>query len=515
MDRAMAAPDNTAVDELFREGIFPGEFVSQIHAYLGNHANPLAVRSSSLLEDSLFQPFAGIYSTYMLPNCSPALDERVHQLLEALKLVYASICHKEAIAYMQSTGNRPEEEKMAVVIQHLSGEHHGDYYYPAFSGVAQSLNYYPQPGMRREEGLITVALGLGRTVVEGERALKFNPARPGVLPQFFDERSTLNSSQSHFYALEMLDCNRVLSGGEQTNLNRLPLSTAEEHGTLQLVGSVYAPADGTFRENLFEQGPRVVTFANILKWKVMPLAEILQDLIELGKIGMGCEVEMEFAVSRAPEEDKPPEVSVLQIRPMVTFERPHLVDLEKTTPEDLLATSSICLGNGDNISIHDILYVKIDGFKLQDTQRIAKELKELNARFSPERPYLLVGPGRWGTADPLMGIPVQWNHIANARSIIEVGLPDLYVEPSFGSHFFQNITSLGISYFTIPPNRLEQDLNRTWLESSGVRNETEHICHLKFDEPLIIQVDGSKGSGMILRPGLLPPDQQEVLDVGE
>jgi len=507
LQAALEAPDNDAVDELFREGFFPGDFTEQLHAYLGNHANPLAVRSSSLLEDSLFQPFAGIYSTYMLPNCAPALDDRVHHLLEALKLVYASIFHKEAIAYMQSTGNRPEEEKMAVVIQHLSGQRHGKHYYPAFSGVVQSVNYYPQSGMRREEGLATVALGLGRTVVNGERALKFNPARPTVLPQFFDSHSIMNNSQSHFYALEMTRCDEVLKGGEGCNLDRLTLEDAEKHGTLDLVGSVYSPVDGTFRENLFEKGPRVVTFANVLKWKVIPLADMLRDLMELGKIGMGCDVEMEFALDHKPDSENPPEISVLQIRPMVTFERPHLVDLDEIDPDDRLVKSEICLGNGDDLEIRDIVYIKIQDFDISKTRQMATDLKQLNDKLQQAgRPYLLIGPGRWGTADPLMGIPVQWNHINHARSIVELGLPDLYVEPSFGSHFFQNITSLGISYFTIPPKHLERDLNRTWLEAQTPHLETPYINHLRFEQGLTIQVDGTKGRGVILRPGIYQTD---------
>jgi hypothetical protein len=345
-----------------------------------------------------------------------------------------------------------------------------------------------------------VALGLGRTVVNGEKALQFSPKRPGVLPQFFDEKSILNNSQSHFYALEMTDCDSILDGGEHTNLTRFPLAVAEEHGTLDLVASVYSPQDKTFRESLHEQGPRVVTFANILKWNVMPLAELLQDIIELGKIGMGCDIEMEFAVDRV-DSGQITEVSILQIRPMVTFERPQVVDISKTKAKDKLVESSICLGNGDNITIRDVIYVKLDAFEISETEAIAREIREMNNEFDVKRNYLLIGPGRWGTADRLMGIPVAWNHISNARSIVELGLPDLYVEPSFGSHFFQNITSLGISYFTVPPNRLAKDLNRKWFDETEAIHETQHLRHLQFDDPLVIQVDGRKGTGAIMRPG--------------
>lgn len=354
--------------------------------------------------------------------------------------------------------------------------------------------------MNREEGLVTVALGLGRTVVNGEKALQFSPVRPKVLPQFFDEKSILNNSQSHFYALEMTDCDSILDGGESTNLTRLDLDTAEQHGTLDLVASVYSPQDKNFRESLHEKGPRVVTFANVLKWQVLPLPELLQDVIELGKIGMGCDIEMEFAVNKTQGEYDW-EVSILQIRPMVTFESPRSLDISDASQDDKLVESEICLGNGDNTTIHDILYVSLDRFDIAQTEAIASELRKMNDQFDEDRPYLLVGPGRWGTADRLMGIPVAWNHISNARSIVEVGLPDLYVEPSFGSHFFQNITSLGISYFTVPPRKLEQDLCRSWFDEAEAVSETKYLRHIRCEEPLVIQVDGLQGHGVILKPG--------------
>ncbi len=499
--KALAAETNEEIDDLFRAAVFPGNFTEQLHAYLGNHATPLAVRSSSLLEDSLFQPFAGIYSTYMLRNSAPALDTRVFQLLEAIKLVYASGFHREAIAYLKSTGNRPEDEKMAVVIQHLIGKRHEQYYYPSFSGVLQTLNYYPQGAMQREEGIATMALGLGRTVVNGEKALKFSPKRPNVLPQFFDEKSILNNSQNHFYALDMTDAEAALESGEGSNLVQLDLKTAEEHGSLDQIASVYSFQDGRFRDSLFEAGPRVVTFANILKWKSLPLPDILKDLMQFGKLGMGCEVEMEFAVNLPEKSGAAAELSILQIRPMVTFERPHLVDVELAQRGDELFQSEICLGNGDNIEICDLIYVDLDKFDILKSQQIAEEIREMNRLFSPDKPYLLVGPGRWGTADPLLGIPVSWNYISNARSIVEVGLPGLYVDPSFGSHFFQNITSLGISYFTIPPQQLENDMNLTWFKNQTATTETTFLKHYSFERPFIIQVDGIKGEGHIWRPG--------------
>ncbi len=497
---ALEAESNAEVDDLFRKAVFPGNFTDQLHAYLGNHSGPIAVRSSSLLEDSLFQPFAGIYSTYMLPNCAPALDTRLFHLLEAIKLVYASGFHKEAIAYLKSTGNRPEDEKMAVVIQHLSGKRYSEYYYPSFSGVIQTLNYYPQGSMLRDEGIVTMALGLGQTVVNGEKALKFSPSKPDVFPQFFSKDSILKNSQSHFYALRMTECDTPLEQDESANLSQLDLKTAEEHGSLDQIASVYSFQDGRFRDSLFEDGPRIITFANILKWKSLPLAELFKDIMEFGKLGMGCEVEMEFAVNLSDKREEPAELSILQIRPMVTFERPHVVDVQLAKKGDELFHSNICLGNGDNVDIHDLIYIDIDKFDIMKSRQIARELKEMNQKFSSDNPYLLVGPGRWGTADPLLGIPVAWNFISNARSIVEVGLPDLYVDPSFGSHFFQNITSLGISYFTIPPRLLKENMNIEWFESQTPTTETKFLKHFHFENPFIIQVNGLKGNGHIWRP---------------
>ncbi len=499
--KVLEAESNEEVDDLYRKAIFPGNFADQLHAYLGHHTGPLAVRSSSLLEDSLFQPFAGIYSTFMLPNSATDLDARVYHVLEAIKLVYASGSHKEATAYLKSTGNRPEDEKMAVVIQNLTGKQYDDVYYPNFSGVIQTLNYYPQGSLKREEGIVTMALGLGRTVVNGEKALKFSPKKPDVLPQFFNEQSILKNSQNHYYALGMSNVDAPLVHGESSNLVKLDLKAAEDQGTLEQIASVYSFADSRFRESLFEAGPRVITFANILKWKSLPLAPLLSDLMEFGKLGMGCEVEMEFAVNLGAKYGDQAKLSILQIRPMVTFERPHVVDIQHANRSDNVFQSKICLGNGDNVSIHDLVYVDIDSFNILESQHIAQEISDMNKNFSAENPYLLVGPGRWGTADPLLGIPVGWNHISNARSIVEVGLPELYVDPSFGSHFFQNITSLGISYFTIPPRQLSECMNLEWFEKQTPSSETKYLKHFHFDEPFIIQVDGLNGKGNVWRPG--------------
>ncbi len=500
-EKLLGVSTNQEIDELFLAGTFDEEFTSLIRTYLSFHKAPLAVRSSSLLEDSLFEPFAGVYSTFMLPNNAEDLDLRTKQLLDAIKLVYASTYHMEAQAYMQSTGNRPEDEKMGVVVQHLIGKRYGNVFYPSFAGIVQSHNYYPQDRMRREDGLATVALGLGRTVVSGEKALRFCPRMPEVLPQFFDEKSIIRNSQSHFWALSMENPENIdLTTGETSTLVRLDLREAEKHGTLELVGSVYSFDDRNFRESLMEPGPRVVTFANILKWRVFPLAEILRDVIHMGKVGMGCDVEVEFAANVSLNRKEPAEFYLLQIRPMVSYERRELPDADHIPKHRFLCQSDICLGHGINRTIRDLVFVKPDAFEVKYTEQIVSEIRELNQYLGADKPYLLIGPGRWGSADPLLGIPVKWNDISFVRCIVEVGLPDFYVDPSFGSHFFQNITSLGLAYFTVPPKYYNTHIDWEWLNNAPVASESRFLKHLHSDDPFFIQIDGHKGRGVILKP---------------
>jgi DNA-binding NarL/FixJ family response regulator len=498
--KALTTDNDQEIDRLFLDGEFDRAFTADIIEYLRHNNEPLAVRSSSLLEDSFFEPFAGIYRTLMLPNCDENLDIRVRQLLNAIKLVYASVFQTASRSYMSSTGHRPEDEKMGVIIQHLIGKSYDDYFYPTFSGVMQSYNYYPQKKLTREGGLATVAMGLGRTVVNGEKALRFSPERPKIIPQFYDTESTLRNSQTHFYALNLHSETPCLLKGEESNLDRLEVSRADESCVLSVLSSVYNANDNSFSESSWEKGPRIITFANILKYKSFPLAQVLQTITKLIKDGMGSQVEMEFAANVCLHGEFKPEFYILQIRPQVTYDRSAHIKLANAAREKMVLFSDITLGNGICRSVKDIVYVDIDTFDILKTEAIVTEIRNLNAAFSEDRPYLLIGPGRWGTADPMLGIPVNWNDISHVRSIVELGLPELYVEPSFGSHFFQNMTSLGISYFTIPPAKIESNIDWGWLQTQKAEYIGKYVRHIHCESPIVIQVNGIKGEGLILKP---------------
>lgn len=490
------------VIKLFINGNFGDDFTNQLITYINYHRVPLAIRSSSLMEDSLFQPFAGIYTTYMIPNCAESFDERLDQLFKAIKMVFASVYLKNTIAYMKATGNRTEDEKMAVIIQHLIGLKYGENYYPSFSGVLQSYNYYQQGPMKREDGVATVALGLGKIVVEGGRSLKFSPKHPKVLPQFFSEKSILNNSQESFYALSMKNnCHSDLEHGEESNLSKLGLKVAEKDGALDLVGSVMDD-HGVLKEMLMKKGPRVVSFNNILKWNAFPLADILNQLAKSGKIGMGCDVEIEFTANVDPLEGIR-DFFILQIRPMITYDQGTNFNREDFTRDDLLFESTISLGNGIKENICDIILVKTDNFEPLKTREIVPEINKLNKMFSATQPFLLMGPGRWGSSDPSLGIPVIWSDISNVAVIVEIGLPDFYVEPSFGSHFFQNISSLGLSYITIPPHKQNDDINWKWLKTAKVKYESKYLVHIQLKESITLQVDGISGNGIAILPGVI------------
>ena len=497
------------INRIFLGGQFDQIFVEHLRVYLSYHQKPVAVRSSSLLEDSDFQPFAGVYKTFMIPCCAADLSKRLDLTLQAIKLVYASVFQKLAQVYLKTTGSHPEDEKMAVMIQDVVGERHGDYFYPTFAGNLQSYNFYPFDHIRRSDGIANVALGLGRTVVNGEKSLRFSPKHPQKLPQYYDKRSIFKNSQSHFYALKLSEEKVQMTGDEADHLALLPLAVAEEQGVLQTVASVYSVASDVFRESLFEEGPRIITFANILKWKIFPLDQILIDMMNFGRRGLGCEVEMEFAANAFLDQTRKQTFSILQIRPLITQNEMPLLEYDSIEEEDLICQSESCLGNGLKTQIKHIIMVKLDEFSSAKTRNIVKEIAYFNASLAAEESYLLIGPGRWGSSDPLLGIPVDWKDISNVGAIIEVGLPHYYVEPSFGSHFFQNLSSLCIAYFSTSPKNYQKNLNLGWLDSIKPQKETKLLKQLSFTEPLTIQINGKNGFGFILKPGLFEKYQYQ------
>jgi len=505
---ALREPDDAAIRRAFLAAHLPPDTRRALRAFLERVTYPLAVRSSSLLEDSSHQPFAGIYQTYMLPNSNPDLEARLEELGRAIRLVYASTYYADSKSYIESTPNRLEEEKMAVVIQQVVGRRHGDYVYPDAAGVARSYNYYPIKEMQSEEGIASVALGLGRTVVDGGCCVRFSPAVPQRLYQFSSTKDYLENAQREFYAL---DLSRPAPGGNDgespdSNLVLLDLDAAREHDTLAPVGSVYSPENDVVYEGIHRPGVKLITMAGMLTGTHFPLPEVLSFLMEVGKAGFSCNVEIEFAVNLRTAGDGPHEFAFLQIRPLVLGTAGEDLVLEALAAEDTICLSGGALGHGHFEEIRDILYVRAETFDRGRTREIADQVGTANGRLREvERPYVLIGPGRWGSADPWLGIPVTWAQISGVRCIVEDELRDIKVAPSQGTHFFQNITSFGIGYFTLNAQDPRAHLDHAWLDAQEAVWESEHLRHVRFAEPLTIAVDGRSGIGVIMKPGARLP----------
>jgi CheY-like chemotaxis protein len=478
----------------------PPTIVGDLRDLIRHVKVPLAVRSSSLLEDALYQPFAGIYATKMIPNNHADTDSRFRDLANAVKLVFASTFFRKAKAYIESTNHRIEEEKMAVIIQEVVGRNHRERFYPDFSGVACSYNYYPAGYARPEDGVVSLALGLGKTVVDGGAVLRYCPAYPRVIPQFGTIRDMLNHSQQDFYAINMREFFSRAYDDEDQFLLHLPLKAAEQDGALRHLASTFVAREDRVNDGINAEGPRIITFAHILKNEVMPLSPILKRLLALAADAMGCPIEMEFAVTLDPEKALPAHFGLLQVRPMVVSDELVTVELDGLDPAAAVCFSTQVLGNGVFREIGDIVYVKTEGFTAANTPRIALEVDRLNQQLRAEqRPYILAGPGRWGSSDPWLGIPVHWGQINGAKVIIEVSLPQLNVDPSQGSHFFQNITSLRIGYFTVPMNPAEGRIDWGWLDALPPVQETQHLRHVRVEPPLEVHIDGRIGHGVIFK----------------
>lgn len=476
---------------------FPETTARDLRAFLAKARYPLAVRSSSLFEDAQFQAYAGLYKTYMLPNDHPDLEERLRQLIAAVLLVHASTYFSSPRAFARRMGQRTEEEKMAVIVQRLMGRNHGGYCYPTLSGVAQSHNFYPFGRVRPEDGCATIALGLGKTVVEGGCALRFCPAHPQVLPQFSSVEDVLRNSQRFFYALRM--GGGITPGGEKEdpNLVRRDVSDAEGEPPIALASSTYIPEENRIRDVGTGPGNRVITFAGILKHQSFPLAALLRDLLSVAEDGMGAPVEIELTADPLGRDNGKPAFAITQIRPMSA--RAELMEVSLTAGEvaRALCYSTQALGNLVREDVTDLLFVKRRGFDPSRTVAMAREIGRFNAALvSANRPYVLIGPGRWGSADRWLGIPVTWSDISGVAAMVETASPMLKAEPSQGSHFFHNVTTLGISYLTVagPEDFIDWDT----LESLPVVNDTPFIAHVRLEQPLILKVDGRTSRGAIL-----------------
>jgi hypothetical protein len=501
-----------SIIKAFLRGKLSKNLTKTLSKYLTEVKYPIAVRSSSLLEDSQYQPLAGMYSTYMLPNSDISKTVRLEQLKKAIKLVYASTYLKEPKALIENSVHHHEEEKMAVIIMELVGKEHGNLFYPSASGSAQSFNYYPVSYMERKEGVAHIALGLGRTIAEGEKALRFSPKYPGIIPQYYSIRSTIDNSQNQFYALDLKKASRLLKDGEQENTSSFELSVAEQDGELYWAGSVISNTDNVLRDSLRYEGTRVITFPSFLKWGTSPVPDILIDVLKMGENALGCPIEIEFAINMYKEDKKENEFCLLQIKPMVIGGIERVQELKSINKNDLFCKSSIALGNGLIDNIQNIVIVDPNTFDAAETKIIAKDIEHINNKLPKGENFVLIGPGRWGSADPWLGVPVEWDQISNAKVIIEFGMEDFPVDPSFGSHFFQNVTSMRIGYFTLNHKKKNDYLDLKWLNKQKVVAVTKYIKWIRLENPMTVTIDGETGNGSIIKP--LNPTQ-EIMDEHE
>jgi hypothetical protein len=487
----------------FRKGRFPIERQEQMTRLLEKVQDPLAVRSSSILEDSVYQPFAGVYATIMLPNNHPSIDVRLAQLFEAVKSVFASTFYKLSRAYIDTTPYRVEEEVMAVLIQRLVGKRWGDRYYPTVSGVASSYNFYPFGDIKPEEGMAQVALGLGKSVVEGFEALRFSPPYPQVLPQFSSVPDILRNAQRRYYALDMAD-NDVIPGVEpDTNLLHLETAEAVADGAAASIVSTYRREDDRISSGLSDGGTPLITFAPLLRGRLMPLPEVLTRLLTACEDGLASPVEIEFAAQIEPGLGTTQVFHVLQLRPLVVEEMNVEVHFDPETVDRALVRSDVALGHGRRETISDIVLIDPTRLDRSATRQAAAAIDDINKSLKEEgRHSILIGPGRWGSQDPWLGIPVTWPQISSARAIVETDFEDLQVEPSLGSHFFHNLTCFGVAFFAVHEHKNQGEVDWGWFKGQEtVQSRLDGaIRHLRLQEPAQVLVDGACGKGVILEP---------------
>jgi hypothetical protein len=492
--------DAEILDE-FRKGQFPEPVRSELTRFLHVLREPLAVRSSSILEDSVYQPFAGVYATLMLPNSHPSLDVRLLQLLEAIKTVYASTYFRHSRAYMGTTPYRIEDEVMAVLVQRLVGGHRGDRFYPTLSGVASSNNFYTFGSMKSEDGVAKVALGLGKSVVEGFEALRFSPRQPQVLPQFSSVKDILRNAQRRFYALDMSRSDIVPGLPPDANLVHLDTSEAVTDGAAAAIASTYRRSDDRISSGLSDDGTPLITFAPLLKGRILPLPDILTRLLPACASGLASPVEIEFACDIQPGLGHDQLFQVLQLRPLVVEDMSIEVELVPELMDRALVRSEAALGHGRRETLSDIIVIYPERFDRAATGEAAMVIDRINRTMREGgRHCILIGPGRWGSLDPWLGIPVSWPQISTVRAIVETDFSDLPVEPSLGSHFFHNLTCFGVAFFATHQHRQQGWINWPWLERHQAIETAlgGALRHLRLPTPAQVLVDGASGRGVIL-----------------
>ena len=492
--------DDETILKYFLRASLPARLIEDLMAFFDVVKSPIAVRSSSLLEDSHYQPFAGIYSTYMVPKLEDKYD-MLRTLSDAIKAVYASVFYRDSKAYMTATSNLIDQEKMAIVLQEVVGNRYNDRFYPTISGVARSLNFYPIGNEKAEDGIANIALGLGKYIVDGGQTLRFSPRHPHNILQMSTMDFALRETQTRFYALDLKNLADQFSVDDSFNLLRLNLKDADADGSLKFIVSTYDPYDQVNRDGYYPGGRKILSFVNVLQHEVFPLADTLDQILHVGQDEMGRPIEIEFAVNIDPQNPGFATFYLLQVRPIVDNKEVMEEDLTLVEQEDTILTSTSVLGHGIVTDVQDIIYVKTGAFCSSNNQSIAYDIEKMNRQFTgEEKNYVLVGPGRWGSSDSWLGIPVKWPHISNARVIVECGLENYRVDPSQGTHFFQNLTSFGVGYFTINPFKGDGWFDEGYLNSLPAVEETEYLRHVRFDKPVVIKMDGKKSLGVVLKP---------------
>jgi hypothetical protein len=508
---AMQCSDDEDIANRFLEARLPSSLINELLAFLEKMHSPLAVRSSSLLEDSQYQPFSGVYETFMLANQDADLQVRLEQLMDAIKLVYASTFSRHAKAYVRATPYRLEEEKMAVLIQQVVGAPYGDRYYPDFSGVVRSRNFYPVPPVTVRDGFAAVALGLGKAVVGGGKSLMFSPRYPRHLVQFSSIEDILANSQTEFWALPMnRSAQEARNPAERLREMPFPIPRAEEDGTLNLLVSTYSADNHAVYDGLSRKGTRIVSFAPILKYGMFPLSAILDQLMTIAEEGLGRPVEIEFAVRLAKSNAETSEFGFLQMRPLVVSREGEDLRVEAAERERLLCQSVQVLGHGRIDGLHDVVAVDFHRFERARSNEVAQSVAGFNAKLAESStPYVLIGVGRWGSNEPWLGIPVAWDQISGARVIVESGFRDFRVTPSQGSHFFQNLTAFQIGYFTVNPDAGDGFIDWDWLNAQPALREDGCVRHVHFEAPFSVIMNGKTGEGYIIKP----PGVRQLSDV--
>lgn len=488
--------DDLTIKKMFLEGHLTDTLLKKLRIVLELITKPIAIRSSGMFEDSLMQPFAGIFETYILPNNHPQIDVRMKQAADAIKLVFASVFTKTARDYIRAVNYKIEEEKMAVVIQEAVGNQYGDVFYPHISGVAQSYNFYPFSHMKPEEGFAVIAVGLGKHVVEGEKAYRFSPKYPNV--EINSPKDQFKNSQLDFFAVDLKKKDIDLLEGDTAGLIKLDIDEAERHGALRHSASVYNPENNTISPGLNQYGPRIINFANILKYNYIPLAKTIEVILDIVREAVGSPVEIEFAVDLNKDKEFKASFYLLQIKPLLGDAGDFEVDMDKIDQEKIILYSDKGMGNGLIDHLTDVIYVDLESFDKSKTPEMAEEIDKLNSQMLKEgRNYILIGPGRWGTRDRWIGIPVNWPQISRAKVIAETSLEGFPLDASSGSHFFHNVTSMNVGYFSIQPEYSKSYINYDMFKGQQLVQKTKFFRHVRFEKPLMVKMDGRKRIAVI------------------